>query len=383
MGKGAQGGNQQGKDSSADLLWVIGFFFVASFLLWYYGHDSIVRVVFAVRKKEILAISYVYVAIDYIAKSLHVSAVGFPAKLFDWLRYMEVTPLSQVDKDLLFLSNDVGQQIAYFNVALVVLLTAFLFSSKSSSRFRKVYSMETLWQQEKHNWPAIAPVARGLVKQDVRKGEWRMAADAVVFAKNNDLVKDIRLQDGAPGLEVIESKACAVFSAQLGPLWHGLESLPPHVQALFSVFAAKSQGNDKNARMLLSQFSKSAAKGKLDFSGSRELLQKYVQERVIGMAVSPHAYVITVMASMLELARTDGVLASADFIWLKTYDRRLWYMLNSMGRQVAVPEIAGAFAHFKVEKRLLRPLKVPMIGEAVKALQVGINDIKYNPDKFS
>ena len=87
------------------------------------------------------------------------------------------------------------------------------------------------------------------------------------------------------------------------------------------------------------------------------------------------------MASMLELARTDGVLASAEFLWLKPLDRNLWYMLNCVGRQTPFPEISGPFAHWIVEKRLRRPLKVPMVAEAVDALDVALSDIIYNPEE--
>jgi len=87
------------------------------------------------------------------------------------------------------------------------------------------------------------------------------------------------------------------------------------------------------------------------------------------------------MATLLELARTDGVLATAEFLWLKPIDRPLWYMLNSVGRQTAFPEIAGVFAHWVAEKRLDRPLKVPMVEEAVKALEMAMKEIKYEPDE--
>lgn len=84
---------------------------------------------------------------------------------------------------------------------------------------------------------------------------------------------------------------------------------------------------------------------------------------------------------MLEAARTDGVLATAEFIWLKAVDRRLWYMLNSVGRKTAFPEVAGPFAHWKIEKRLRRPLKVPMVDTAVDAMEEAISEIIYKPDE--
>jgi len=132
---------------------------------------------------------------------------------------------------------------------------------------------------------------------------------------------------------------------------------------------------------LLKQIGSSATSDKLDFSGVKELVAKHKNSKYAQFAEQKHAYLLTVMATLLELARTDGVLATAEFLWLKPIDRPLWYMLNSVGRQTAFPEIAGVFAHWVAEKRLDRPLKVPMVEEAVKALEMAMKEIKYEPDE--
>jgi intracellular multiplication protein IcmP len=150
---------------------------------------------------------------------------------------------------------------------------------------------------------------------------------------------------------------------------------------LFAAFAAKIGGDDKASKAFLQQMSKSALYGKVNYSGTHQLLRKHVKHKVVGKAVSPHAYVMTAMASLLEASRATGVLASAEFLWLKRVDRNLWYMLSSVGRQTPFPEVGGVFAHWIVEKKLRRPLKVPMVNEAVVALDLAIKDILYNPDE--
>ena len=91
------------------------------------------------------------------------------------------------------------------------------------------------------------------------------------------------------------------------------------------------------------------------------------------MTGESHAYVGTLMASLLEIARIEGVLATAEFLWLKLVDRRLCYMLNSVGRQATIVEVAGLFAHWRSEKRLERPL----VKEAVTALEKDITTVLY------
>ena len=74
-------------------------------------------------------------------------------------------------------------------------------------------------------------------------------------------------------------------------------------------------------------------------------------------------------------------LASAEFLWLKPLDRKLWYFLNTVGRQTPVPEVAGVFAHWVAEIRIKRPLQVPVVDQAVKGLEIAIEDILFEPEE--
>ncbi|HXF28545.1 MAG TPA: type IVB secretion system coupling complex protein DotM/IcmP, partial [Chlamydiales bacterium] len=175
-------------------------------------------------------------------------------------------------------------------------------------------------------------------------------------------------------------QANKVFSLQLGTLWQGIDRLSPHTRALFAIFAARYNGDSKGSAALLAHISASSS-GKLDFSGTDPLLKKYVETKGIKKIMESHAYVLTMMAAMLEAARQDGVQASSDFLWLKPIDRRLWYMLNTVGRQTPFVEVAGPFAHWVAEKEIGRRLIVPMIEEATNALELTLKEIVYRPDE--
>ena len=216
-----------------------------------------------------------------------------------------------------------------------------------------------------------------------------MAMSPMQFAKKHHLLREDQtaistrarvLSGGAVAVTVMEDKASQVFRKQVGPLWQGVERLPIHVQALFGVFAARGMQDRKAASQLLQQISASSAGGKLDFTGAKELMLKHKESPVVKLVSSRHAYVLTCMASMLMLARTDGVLATADFLWLKPLDRPLWYTLNSVGRQTPFIEVAGPFAHWSAERALGRKMTQPMIDEATKALTLAIKEVIYIPD---
>ncbi len=108
------------------------------------------------------------------------------------------------------------------------------------------------------------------------------------------------------------------------------------------------------------------------------MLKKHVNTEIVQECAAKHAYTLTVLASLLEKARDDGVLPSADFIWLKPLDRRAWYLLNCIGRQTPFSEIAGVFAHWKAEQMLQRKSVVPMVEEAVNALEDAVKNVKLS-----
>ena len=53
-------------------------------------------------------------------------------------------------------------------------------------------------------------------------------------------------------------------------------------------------------------------------------------------------------------------------------------MLNSIGRQTPFSEVGGAFAHWKAEKAMGRRSVVPMVDEAVKALEDAVKEVKLS-----
>ena len=61
-------------------------------------------------------------------------------------------------------------------------------------------------------------------------------------------------------VEVIlkRGEANKIFAMQLGPLWGGVNKLPPYARALFAVFAARINADSKSAANLLKQMSASS-----------------------------------------------------------------------------------------------------------------------------
>jgi hypothetical protein len=228
-----------------------------------------------------------------------------------------------------------------------------------------------------------------LINVHIHEGPWAMAMTPMQFAKKYKLLEEERVKDetGISSREkiiakVVLSRATLIFIRQLGRPWRSVDKLPIHSKALVAVFASKAAGDRDVANRLLRQISASAStSGKLDFSGVESIVKKYQDNKIVKKVMSEHAYELTMMASLLEAARGDGVLATAEFLWLKPVDRQLWYMLNNVGRRVAFTEIAGAYAHWLAERLCGRKLIVPMVHEATTALVAAVDEVIYNPEQ--
>ena len=169
-----------------------------------------------------------------------------------------------------------------------------------------------------------------------------------------------------------------VFTMQWGPFWEGFERCPLHVRALGAVFMSRIHRDKNTGSAILKRLDESYVAGQLDPGNIDEIILKYQNTELVQDVFSGHAYLLTMMASLLEAARSDGVVPSAEFLWLRVVDRRLWYMLNCVGRQTPFAEVAGPFAHWKAEQTMRRPSRAPMIDEAIKALEIAVREVKLS-----
>jgi intracellular multiplication protein IcmP len=367
------GAPQQGQsDSSAGILWVVAAIFAVLMAVWYKGQMYIVEYFFKLKLWEIDFFSYFTNNLDDVRTSILLS-----------------DPAHTTFDTMLKVGSAVGYYLRIPCIALIFILSILVYSTNKIRQFKRIYSMRDLVNLEKTNWAQSFPVAGlDLVKTDIDKGPWAMAMTPMQFCKKNGLLEEFkraplegvsRREWGKVEVNLRRGRANRLFAMQLGPLWAGGDKLPPHVKALFAVFAARGN-SDPNAAKLIRQLNLTCTT-KLDFKGIEELYKKHIDTKLVKEVVSSHAYVLTVMASMLQFARSDGVQATADFLWLKPVDRRLWYTLNTVGRQTPFTEVAGVFAHWVAEKRMGRKLLIPMVEEATNALDLALKEIIYKPDE--
>lgn len=358
-------------DNSMAPVWITILLFITVFFIWQFAHEQIVSFIFFINIWQAKLVN------------LFIHNQDLSNRIF----IMETTPPAGVNwETLVDMSNDVGDYMRYPVVLIMVVLAIVLYNSNITLKFRKAHDMKSLRAQEQFNWPAIMPVIKeDLVEQDVNKGPWAMALTPMEFARKYQLLRkdDALLDNPVPGQEMTagikRGDAKRVFTMQLGPYWDGFEHCSPQAYALCAVFLARINRDRDAANHILKTLDKSFVTGKPDFSVAKPIIKKYQNTELVQEIVAKHAYMLTVMASLLEGARDDGVVPSSEFLWLKPIDRRLWYMLNCVGRQTPYSEVGGPFAHWRAEKEMGRRSLVPMIDEAIKALEIAIKEIKLTP----
>lgn len=366
---------QNATDQTANFFWFLVIIFGAVLIVWWLFRQWIIVPIYLFRYYELDLLKYSIDAWAAIAGFLHLPVPHLSNILTIQHHIVKTNASHETFANFAQVNSYVGKWTRYPAAVLLLILSVIIYFRHTAARFHTTYSMKTLKKSEVENWPQITPVlSLDLVNTDPEKGPWAMAKLPLNFCREHELIYPKKAADGSIIWGLHRGPAHRIFVMQLGPLWRGVDSLPIHIKALIAIFVARAEKEKEIAKKLLTQISSSASSGKLDFTGVEELIQRYKNSRVLKWLEKQHAYLNTLMPSLLEIARADGVLATAEFLWLKPLDRRLWYVLNSVGRQTAVVEVAGPFSHWLAERKVKRALKTPMVKEAVNALETCMED---------
>lgn len=366
---------QQSGDNSLAPVWITVLLFIAGYLIWHFAHQQIVSFMFFLNIAQAKLVSFV---------------LGGSVLTQEIYLMQTVNPGDVGWHDLVELTSRVGGYTRYPVGIILVLLAVFLYKSNITLRFKRTHDMKSLRAQEQANWPCIMPAvkAEDLVSVDINTGPWAMALTPMEFARKYHLLRkeDEVLDTPLPGQEMTagirRGDAKRVFTLQLGPYWDGFEHCSPQLRALAGVFMARMNRDRESAKLILTTLDKSFVSGKLDYSIAFPIVEKYEYTDIVQEVLQRHAYQLTVIAELLKASRDDGVVPTAEFLWLKPTDRRLWYMLNSVGRQTPFPEVGGPFAHWRAEQVMGRRSLTPMVDEAIKALEIAVKEVKLTPKEL-
>lgn len=391
----AQGGGQEpGKDNTYFILWVIFLVCFVAGGIWLLASYQLKIAFIYIRLAELYVIQFIISFFPttiippewYNVQDLITQATN------DLGIVQQLTP-ENINPDVVaYISERVGNYIYYPFSAVLLFIGIFYYSTHVHSKLKHRYNMKTLLESQKKIWPAIKIISNvDLLAEDLDSGPWAMGMTPMQFAKQNKLLSVGYAEKVGTGFSktpqaeykaiLDRARAERAFAAQLGRAWRGVEAMPPYRRAIFAVFVARGGRDTKGSQNMVSQLASSAADGKLDCTGVDEMWKKHYKAKAVQDICTTHAYEFTVFISMLLYGREDGVLPSSHFLWLKPLDRRLFYVINNVGRQTPLAEVGGIFAHWNTETALKRALSVPTVIDAVNALDLAMSEIIYVPDE--
>jgi len=388
------GGQDQGKDNTYFILWVIFLIVLISGAIWFVASYQLKIAFIYIKLAELYVIQFL---VSFLPTNIippeWFDVQNLIAQATDDLGIVQQLTPENINIDVVeYVSNRVGFYIYYPLSAIMLGLGLYYYATHVHSRLKQRYNMKSLLESQKGIWPAIKVISNvDLLTEDLDAGPWAMGQTPMQFAKQNKLLSVGYAEKIGTGFSKMaqaeykailnRAKAERAFAAQLGRAWRGVEAMPPYRRAIFAAFAGRGGRDTKGSQNLVSQLASSAATGKLDCTGADEMWKKHYKLKAIQDICNTHAYEFTVFISMILFAREDGVLPSSHFLWLKPMDRRLFYVINNVGRQTPLAEVGGVFAHWYTETALKRALSVPYVIDAVNALDLALSEIIYVPDE--
>lgn len=343
------------------------------YLLWYFQSQNIRNAIRWMRYAEMTA-SKLVLGDDFeiLQNGQLVATIG---QIQDFTGKLDKRQLNSQNMDLISLGA--LYPLRYFFTFIIILMSFWALFRGPRALFRQKLDLNHLINRQSGNFPAIAPFVKfNPTNQPPRPPGAPVPAELPAFAEALSPEEWIAYYDiPVPNGKVDADAAARAFTRQLGPPWRGTMHMAPYKQILLAAFCLKSVRKRADADEMLGKLSRSwTFEGGLKIDSSLiSKARKILRDRDISgktlAKCNQHAYENTVMLRALATAREEGgVLAPAQFLWLRAFDRLLWYPLNNLGRQSHHMEALGAICHYKAEKTAQRPIPRPKMEDAVKSI---------------
>ena len=320
--------------------------------------------------------------------------IPFNGQMVSWREGFAMTPQFTAEEmkyeHMAYISALAMEPLKYPIAGLLAAAAGWCLFKGPNTQYRSSLGLEGLIRRQSEIFPAIYPFIQfNPANQPPRPPGSPVPAELPPFAEALGPEEWLAYTENtAPDGKVDEKKAFNAFKKQLGPPWRGPAKLKPYKQVLLAAFCLKAARKRDLSDKMLGRLARcwTLEKG-LDLSRDKKLLKEALavlkDKKLSGdtfVKVNQHAYETTALMRALAVAREEGgVLAPAQFVWLRGFDRELWYPLNNMGRQSFHMEALGAMSHYKMEKRTSRPIPVPKVDDAVQTIVEYMGSIHKRP----
>ena len=343
-------------------------------LFWFYYDAEIRSIIRWVRYIEMQFIS-LFVSSDFNVV-FNGRAVNFERGVYDTPRF---SPEDLTFQHLSYFTALAMQPLKYPIILILTGMAAWAYYKGPKTYYRKKLTIDTLIERQMYNFPTITPFVKfNPSTVPPRPPGSPVPAELPAFAEALGpeewlAYNGVQVPDG----NVDKESAARHFKKQLRGLWKGPAKLKNYEQILLAAFCLKAARKREQGDEMMGRVAKCWSHDKgLELSKDPKLLKDaravFKNKDLCGGTLkicNQHAFTTTALLGALDHARAEGgVLAPAQFVWLRGHDRTLWYPLNNLGRQSFHMESIGAMSHYKSERRTRRPIPVPKVEDAVKTI---------------
>jgi intracellular multiplication protein IcmP len=380
----ANGQQESGSDKAFGWLLLLAIFIVLFYVVWWFFAYEIKDAIRWYRYGEMWLLNH-FIGPDY--------TIVWRDFTLNFKRWFAATPrivasCEGVDQPqalgaclnndtVLALSHLAMKPVSYVFSGIMILMALWVIFLGPRTHYRRDLSLEKLIKAHAKAFPVIKPFVNfNPSRQPTRPPGSPVPVKLPLFAEALGPEEWVAYNNiPAPDGELDREAAKQAFKKQLGPPWRGSMRLPAYLQVILAAFCLKAARRREEADALLGELGEcwDHQKGlrlpnKLVRRARRILRDKSISAETLAKC-NRHAYVTTAMMRGLQTAREEGgVMAPAQFLWLRGHNRTLWYPLNNLGRQSHHMEALGAMAHFKQEKMTQRPVPRPQLDEAVDSI---------------
>lgn len=371
-------GQPEGSHDNAIGWFILGIVAVALlWLVWFFFQDQIKDGVRWLRWGQMWVLSFIY-GDDYTVTSI------LDRKVYSLRNYLDVDvaniPAKSLNGEIFgYWTRLAFMPLKMYAIGLIMAMGFWALLVGPGSQYRQNLNLDGIINAQSKVFTTISPFVKfNPQTQQPRAPGSPVPVELPLFSEALGPEEWLAFtQNPMPDGKVDEHAAYTAFAKQLGPRWQGPAKLAPYRQVLLACFCLKTARKRSQSDEMLGRLAQCwhFEKG-LDLSKDKKLLgeaRKILKDKGLSQKTlancNQHAFQNTALIRALETARSEGgVLAPATFVWMRGYDRTLWYALNNLGRQVYHMEALGALSHYKQEKRTERPIPKPKVEDAVQSI---------------
>lgn len=357
---------------------VIGLIFGIGYMIWRTYHNELKSALRWVRVYELKIVQMIEgddVGIRHPMYGVQLAST--------WENSLPKATPQQLTKDAFIVSTQLGVlPLRNWIIGLLGVMMLYAVFRGPQSRYRRRMTLEILMGEQSKNFPTITPFLKfNPLKLKVRIPGDPVPADLPLFAEALTPEEWVAYHEiPMTGKKLEFGKAFQALYKQLGERWKGPLKLPIHAQGIYAACALKHIRKRDECDDLLNQLAMAwtPEKGFRPSPKLRSRIRSVIKDKNIGGKLLPytnrHAYEATALLRALQRAREEGgILAPAQFVWLRGHDRALWYPLNNLGRKAYHAEATGAMTHFTHELVAGQRIPMPRFDETIKVLEEYVN----------